>query len=77
MALPRTRPSLSGVFHCMSRCVRGAALCGRDGDHRRKDLIYHQMRRVADAFAVVIGDSAIMTNHLHIVVKIMPEWSKT
>ncbi len=79
MAFPRSRvvdPDVSAVYHCTSRCVRGVSLLGRGDDSRRKEMIYEQLLRVADAFGIVVGGYAILSNHLHVVVKTMPEWAK-
>ncbi|WOH37924.1 transposase [Thalassotalea fonticola] len=69
-------------YHCTSRCVRRAYLCGKDSktnksyEHRRgwveKRLIF-----LSQAYAIDICAYAIMSNHTHIVIKINPEKAKS
>ena len=67
-----------GAYHCMARCVRRALLCGKDPsskrsyDHR-KDWLQMRLRDIASGFAIDIGSYAIMSNHIHIVLKTRPD----
>ncbi len=68
-------------YHCISRCVRRAFLCGSDGDSKsyehRREFIENRLRLLASIFAIDICSYAIMHNHYHVVVKIRSsdDWS--
>ena len=54
--------------HCISRCVRRAYLCGDGLDHR-KDWVEERLRLLAGASAVEVAGYAVMSNHLHVVLR--------
>jgi REP element-mobilizing transposase RayT len=68
-------------YHCISRCVRRAFLCGTDGTSKnyehRSEFIENRLRLLASIFAIDICSYAIMHNHYHVVVKIRTtnDWS--
>ena len=81
MTYPRSLlvpPGSPGTFHCVSRCVRRAFLCGADSytgrsfEHRR-GWVEGRLHELADVFAVAIWGYAVMSNHLHVVVQTLPE----
>ena len=65
----------SGNYHCVSRCVRRAWLCGIDPysniDYtHRKAWVEQRLHEVAGCFSIGIYGYAVMSNHLHVVVHV-------
>ncbi|MEX0618028.1 MAG: transposase [Pseudohongiellaceae bacterium] len=62
-------------YHCISRCVRQAYLCGEDRfsgktfDHRKPWLV-ERLAVLADVFAIEIAAYSVMSNHYHLVLHI-------
>ena len=57
--------TVTPFYHCISRCVRRALLCG-DGHSHRKQWIEDRLRELAGIFAIDVCGFAIMDNHLHV-----------
>lgn len=69
-------------YHCISRCVRRAFLCGRDSysgknfDHRKPWLV-KRLRFLSEIFAIDIAAYAVMSNHYHLVLHINKSLSQS
>jgi len=55
-------------IHAVSRCVRRAFLTGGRYEHR-KQWIEDRLRLLAGIFAVEVAGYAVMSNHLHVVLR--------
>jgi len=62
-------------YHCISRCVRRAFLCGYDRSSRknfdhRKQWILDRIKKLSVMFAIDVCAYAIMSNHFHLVLHV-------
>lgn len=78
MTTPRSQQidlAATPYYHCVSRCVRKAYLCGYDKetkrnlDHRKQWLI-DRIKFLASLFYIDIAAYAIMDNHYHLVLHV-------
>lgn len=67
-------PEESGIYHCWSRCVRKAFLCGYDRstkksyEHRRAWIV-ERLKFLVTIFVIDVLAFAIMTNHNHLALR--------
>jgi len=85
--MPKPRESLisldaTAYYHCISRCVRRAFLCGEDAytgrsfEHRR-DWIEERLLELGQVFAIEICGYSIMATHSHTVLHVDPRLAES
>jgi hypothetical protein len=75
-------PDTPGFYHCISRCVRRAWLFGVDPDdgksyEHRRAWVEQRLLELAEIFAVGVYAYAVMSNHVHVVLRIDPTTAAT
>ena len=68
--------TVTRYYHCISRCVRRAFLCGEGFEHR-KQWIEDRLELLAGCFAVSVCGFSVMDNHLHVLVRLDEDDAKT
>ena len=68
-------------YHCISRCVRRAFLCGKDyvtGENyeHRKAWVVEKLKELSEVFAIDICAYAILSNHYHIILHVDTDRAK-
>ena len=74
MTMPRQQlvdVAVTRYYHCISRCVRRAFLCGEGVTHR-KAWIEARLEVLAKHFAISVCGFAILDNHLHVLCRLDP-----
>jgi REP element-mobilizing transposase RayT len=61
--------TITPFYHCISRCVRRAFLCGDENSHR-KQWIEDRLQELAAIFAIDVCGFAILDNHLHVLLRL-------
>ncbi|MES9855766.1 MAG: hypothetical protein ABW166_04060, partial [Sedimenticola sp.] len=89
--MPKPRKALISLdstpyYHCISRCVRRAFLCGEDSltgknfEHR-KQWVVDRLTELSSLFAIDIAAFSVLANHYHLVLRIdrqaVDNWSET
>ena len=61
--------TITPYYHCISRCVRRAFLCGEGGGHR-KMWIENRLQELSEIFVIGVCGYAVLDNHMHVVLQL-------
>ncbi len=64
--------SQPGVYHCISRCVRRAYLCG-DGYEHRRSWMERRIAELTNHMGIDVFAYSILSNHFHVLLAIRPD----
>ena len=69
------RLDITPYYHCVTRCVRRAFICGRDdltkrNFNHRKEWIEQHLLLLSEVFCIDIASYAILSNHYHVVLHV-------
>ena len=72
------RLGVVALYHCWSRCVRRAFLCGKDAStgndyEYRREWIREFEETLAALFGIEVGFHAELSNHVHLVLRTRPD----
>ena len=72
---------VEAFYHCISRCVRRAFLCGRDdytghSFEHRKEWVRSRLQVLSEAFTIDICAFSVMSTHYHLVLRTRPDLVK-
>jgi hypothetical protein len=62
-------PAVTPFYHCISRCVRRAILCGAENAHR-KQWIEDRLQELSGIFAIDVCGFSVLDNHLHVLLRL-------
>ncbi|TKB47567.1 transposase [Thalassotalea mangrovi] len=84
MPTPRSKQiclEATPYYHCVSRCVRRAYLCGKDSEgvrcyEHRRGWIEERLLFLSQVFCIDVCAYAVMSNHCHVVLHVNEETAK-
>ena len=68
-------PEMTQLYHCISRCVRGALLFSNENAHR-KLWVEERLQQLVKIFAIDVAGFSMTENQLHLLLRIDPGRAK-